>query len=76
MSQNSTASECIQTDRCRLHKGHYTTIRKIDNQWWHCDDAGMGGNKRLTRAEVETHEDGCVFLLKRVDHEDEIDEAT
>jgi hypothetical protein len=57
----------------RLHGGHYTAIRKIGDQWWHCDDAGKGGVTPLTRAQVWDRDNGCVFLLKRAGA-DEVDD--
>jgi hypothetical protein len=56
-------------------RGHYTTIRKIGTQWWHCDDSKQGGIIPLTRAEVGNHEDGCIFLLKKIGDGD-VDEET
>jgi hypothetical protein len=47
-------------------RGHYTTIRKIGTQWWHCDDSNQGSITSLTRAEVGNHEDRCVFLLDKI----------
>jgi len=45
--------------------GHYVTVRKINGEWFYCDDFNLGGIQPLSRVRVRTHVDACVYLLKK-----------
>ena len=57
----------IQHHGNRIDRGHYTTVRKVGDQWYHCDDDGRTGVSKLSRADVEKQVDGTIFLLRKGD---------
>jgi hypothetical protein len=54
-----------EANKHRLHQGHYTIVRKVGKEWWYCDDSCRKGVTAVPPGDLQSHQDGCVFLLKK-----------